>query len=139
MVYLVVPMQLIRTAGLILAAIVLAAPAPAFGQDLNLSQDLQRLGVSANMEPNRSNLDSRPLFQAAIEYVRQRHITRVTLDPGDYFFLTPQPNGRYIYDLSANNLTEVEVLFPPGTRFSVLDKFFDKETQTWHIGLEDIP
>lgn len=81
---------------------------PAFAQELNLSQDLQALGVSANMEPNRPDLDSRPLLQAAIDYVRQRRIPRVTLDPGDYYFLTPQANGRYIY---LNNLQDVVFAF----------------------------
>ena len=58
---------------------------------------------------------------------------------GNVQFEVRSTNGRYIHDLSASNLTEEEVLFPPGTRFNVLDKFFDKDTKTWHIGLEDIP
>jgi hypothetical protein len=58
---------------------------------------------------------------------------------GNVQFEVRSTNGRYVYDLSASNLTEEEVLFPPGTRFNVLDKFFDKDTKTWHIGLEDIP
>lgn len=58
---------------LIPAIIVVSWAAPSAAQDLNLSQDLVRLGVaSANIEPNRPDLDARPLFQAAIDYVRQR-------------------------------------------------------------------
>ncbi len=80
--------------------------APAAAQNLNLSQDLARLGIAgANMEPDRADLDSRPLFQAAIEYVRQRGITRVTLDPGNYYFLTTQTNGRYIYLANLQDVT----------------------------------
>ena len=84
-----------RVGAFFVASVLLAGTASA--QELNLSQDLLRLGISANMEPNRPDLDSRPLFQAAIEYVRRQSIARVTLDPGEYYFLTTQPNGRYIY------------------------------------------
>lgn len=82
--------------GILLVAVVLLAGV-ASAQELNLNLDLLPLGISANLEPNRPDLDARPLLQAAIEYVRRQSITRVTLDPGDYYFLTTQPNGRYIY------------------------------------------
>src|SRR5438128_10685796 len=99
--------------------LLLAGSLIAEAQELNLSQDLLRLGVSANMEPNRRDLDSRPLFQAAIEYVRRQHIARVPLDPGDYFFLTTQQNGRYIY---VANLTDVVFAFP-GANFYFRDPY----------------
>ena len=88
-------MHIARVGVLLTAGLLLAGAASA--QELNLSQDLLRLGISANMEPNRPDLDARPLFQAAIEYVRRQSISRVTLDPGDYYFLTTQQNGRYIH------------------------------------------
>lgn len=92
-----------RLAFLLIAALLLAVSASA--QELNLSQDLARLGVGANMEADRPDLDSRPVFQAAIEYVRRQGITRVTLDPGDYYFLTTQTNGRYIYLANLRDIT----------------------------------
>lgn len=89
--------------------IVLLWAAPAAGQDLNLSRDLARLGIAASdMEPDRPDLDSRPLFQAAVDYVRQHRVARVTLDPGSYYFLTTQTNGRYIY---LANLEDVAFAF----------------------------
>ncbi len=96
-----------RLAGLLVIAALLAASASA--QELNLSKDLVRAGVGSNMEPNRPDVDSRPVFQAAIEYVRRQGLTRVTLDPGDYYFLTTQANGRYIY---IANLSDVTFAFP---------------------------
>ena len=108
-----------RLVTLAVASMLLAVPPAVRAQEINLSQDLQRLGVSANMEPNRPDLDSRPLFQAAIEYVRRQHITRVTLDPGDYFFLTPQQNGRYIY---IANLSDV-VFALAGANFYFRDPY----------------
>jgi len=108
-----------RLVTLAVASMLLAVPSAVRAQEINLSQDLQRLGVSANMEPNRRDLDSRPLFQAAIEYVRRQHITRVTLDPGDYFFLTTQQNGRYIY---IANLSDV-VFACAGANFYFRDPY----------------
>ena len=97
---------MIRTAAFVIAGMLLAVAASA--QELNLSRDLLRLGISADMEPNRPDVDSRPLLQAAIDYVRRQSISRVTLDPGDYYFLTPQQNGRYIY---LANLRDVAFAF----------------------------
>ncbi len=87
--------------------------------ELNLSRDLLRLGVSANMEPNRPDLDSRPLLQAAVDYIRAQSISRVTLDPGDYYFLTTQQNGRYIY---LANLRDVLFAFA-GANFYVREAY----------------
>lgn len=98
--------RLSHLGALVWAGLLLAGSASA--QELNLSQDLLRLGISANMEPNRPDLDSRPLFQAAIEYVRRQSISRVILDPGDYYFLTTQQNGRYLY---VANLRDVRFEF----------------------------
>jgi hypothetical protein len=91
-----------RLGVLVIAGMLLACVASA--QELNLSHDLLRLGISADMEPNRRDLDSRPLFQAAIEYIRSQPVTRVTLDPGDYYFLTTQQNGRYLYLANLRNV-----------------------------------
>ena len=44
-----------RPGALAVAAVLLAGSAGA--QELNLSQDLLRLGISANMEPSRPDLD----------------------------------------------------------------------------------
>lgn len=96
-----------QVAGLFGAAILLATSASA--QELNLSRDLVRAGVASNLEPNRPDVDARPAFQAAIDYVRRQGITRVTLDPGDYYFLTTQTNGRYVY---IANLSDVTFAFP---------------------------
>ena len=93
---------------LLISATALFIAPPAFAQELNLSRDLQGLGVSANMEPNRPDVDARPLFEAALGYIRRQRITRVTLDPGDYFFLTPHANGRYIH---IANLQDVAFAF----------------------------
>ena len=93
---------------LLISATALFIAPPAFAQELNLSRDLQGLGVSANMEPNRPDVDARPLFEAALGYIRRQRITRVTLDPGAYFFLTPHANGRYIH---ITNLQDVAFAF----------------------------
>lgn len=75
--------------------------------ELNLSTDLTRLGIAPqNMEPNRTDLDVRPLFNAALDYVKSRRIQRVTLIPGSYYFLTPRPdNGRYAYAQDLEDVT----------------------------------
>jgi parallel beta-helix repeat protein len=67
--------------------------------ELNLSTDLVRLGIASHdMVPDRRELDSRPLFNAALEYVKSHGVGRVTLDSGAYYFLSPRPdNGAYAF------------------------------------------
>ena len=101
-----VPMRVSPIVSVVVAVLLLAASASA--QEINLSHDLLRLGIGANMEPNRRDLDSRPLFQAAVAYIERRPISRVTLDPGDYYFLTRQENSRYI---DIENLRDVAFAF----------------------------
>jgi hypothetical protein len=64
---------------------------------INLSHDLVPLGIaSQNLSPNDPSLDARPLFQAALQYVRTHGIQRVTLDRGSYYFLTAQNPTAYL-------------------------------------------
>ena len=64
---------------------------------LNLSRDLVRLGIaSQNLTPDDPNLDAMPLFQAALQYVGQHHTPRVTVDHGQYYFLTPETPETYL-------------------------------------------
>ncbi|MBI1743528.1 right-handed parallel beta-helix repeat-containing protein [Candidatus Acetothermia bacterium] len=64
---------------------------------INLSQDLVRLGIaSQNLTPNNPLLDARPLFQAGVQYVQSHHIQLLTVDRGNYYFLTPQTPVTYL-------------------------------------------
>jgi hypothetical protein len=73
---------------------------------VNLSHDLVRLGIAGqNLAPDMPSLDARPLFQAALEYVKNHNIHLVTLDPGAYYFLTPQNPITYLRFSSLTNLT----------------------------------
>ena len=64
---------------------------------INVSHDLTALGIAAqNAAPGNPNLDSRPLLQAAIQYANNNGISRITADPGAYWFLTPQKPDRYL-------------------------------------------
>lgn len=73
---------------------------------INLSRDLVRLGIaSANLLPDSPRLDARPLFQAALGYVKDHSIHRVTVDRGAYYFLTPQDAQTYLRFLAHSDLT----------------------------------
>jgi hypothetical protein len=75
---------------------------------INMSQDLVRLGIySQNLAPNSPSVDAGPLFQATLTYVQSHSaITLVTLDPGAYYFLTPQdPPTAYLSFPPLSNLT----------------------------------
>lgn len=92
-------------AALLLAAAlcsnVLAGPA-----QINVSHDLVTLGIaSENLVPNNRNLDSRPLFQAALDYALLNRIPKVVADPGAYYFLTPGASDRYMSIDGAGGLT----------------------------------
>ena len=59
-------MELIRALLVLLAFACGACADPA---TLNLSRDLQSLGIAKqNLQPNNPNQDARPLFQAALAY-----------------------------------------------------------------------
>jgi hypothetical protein len=67
------------------------------GSQLNLSRDLVRLGIAPeNLAPDDPSLDARPLFQAALQYVKQHHTHVLTVDTGTYYFLTPQDSTTYL-------------------------------------------
>jgi hypothetical protein len=73
---------------------------------INLSRDLVRFGIaSANLVPDNPTLDARPLFQAALGYVKDHSIHRVTVDRGAYYFLTPQDTQTYLRFLALSDLT----------------------------------
>ena len=64
---------------------------------LNLSRDLVRLGIAAqNLPPDDPTFDARPLFQAGLQYVQNNRIPLLTVDPGNYYFLTPQNSNSYL-------------------------------------------
>jgi hypothetical protein len=64
---------------------------------LNLSHDLVRLGIaSRNLTPDNPSLDASPLFQAALQYVKQHQTRLLTVDHGAYYFLTPQDATAYL-------------------------------------------
>lgn len=80
----------------------------AFAQpaQINISQDLVSLGIaSQNAVPFNGNLDTRPLLQAAVQYASSNGVSRVTADPGAYFFLTSQKNDRYLILNQVSDLT----------------------------------
>ena len=71
-----------------------------------MSRDLVALGIAAqNMTPNSPSLDARPLFQAALDHVRNNSIANVTVDPGAYYFLTSQYPNDYLVIAMLSNVT----------------------------------
>jgi hypothetical protein len=53
--------------------------------------------------------------------------------PGNVQFEIVSRAGRDVSDLSRHASTETEVLFAPGSSFQVLERTFDRSTQTWYI------
>jgi hypothetical protein len=85
---------------------ILLAPPLAQSQVLNMSRDLISKGVaSANMTPDTTTLDSRPLFEAAITYAVRNNIPTVIADPGAYYFLTMRNSNAHAVINAATNLT----------------------------------
>lgn len=73
---------------------------------LNLSRDLVRLGIaSQNLHADDPSFDARPLFEAAIRYVRENAVERMTVDRGSYYFLTPQDSGAYLEFAALSDVT----------------------------------
>ena len=76
------------------------------GGRLNLSRDLVTLGIaSQNLTPNQPMLDARPLFDAALGYVRAHSVSVLTVDKGDYYFLTSDTPTAYVSIVQLSNLT----------------------------------
>jgi hypothetical protein len=73
---------------------------------INLSRDLVSLGIAGqNLSPNDPSLDARPLFEAALKYVRGHRVRTLTLDRGAYYFLTAQSSTAYIGIYGFSDLT----------------------------------
>ena len=91
---------------LLVAAVALSCAACATTPTINLSHDLVTLGIARqNLSPNNPNLDARPLLQSALAYAAKNGTTRITADPGAYYFLTPQLPDRYLQIDAYSNLT----------------------------------
>jgi hypothetical protein len=76
------------------------------GNSVNLSRDLVRLGIAPrNLPVDDPSFDARPLFEAAVQYVRTHHVERLTVDRGAYYFLTPQDSLTYLRFPSLSDLT----------------------------------
>lgn len=58
--------------------------------------------------------------------------------PGNVVFHMHSVNGRDVANASEYP-TESEVLFAPGTRFDVTDRYNDPATNTWHIHMNEVP
>ena len=73
---------------------------------LNLSRDLVTYGIAAqNLTPNMPSLDARPLFATALAYAFQHDVTFVTVDPGNYYFLSSDLYDRYLSLYGMSDLT----------------------------------
>ena len=81
--------------------LILAGLGSAFAQTpavLNLSHDLVANGIAAqNMTPDLPGLDSRPLFQAGVNYASANHIPTVTADRGKYYFLSQNSPYQHVF------------------------------------------
>ena len=73
---------------------------------LNLSHDLVSKGIALqNMTPDTPGLDSRPLFQAGVNYASKNHIATVAADRGSYYFLTQNSEFQYVFLTGVANVT----------------------------------
>ena len=73
---------------------------------LNLSHDLVSKGIAQqNMTPDTAGADSRPLFQAGVNYASKNHIATVTADRGSYYFLTQNSEFQYVFLTGIANVT----------------------------------
>src|SRR5579872_3565071 len=73
---------------------------------LNLSHDLVANGIAKqNMTPDSPSLDSRPLFQAAVNYASAHNIPTVTADRGKYYFLSQNSPFQHVYLKNISNVT----------------------------------
>jgi hypothetical protein len=91
-----------------LVCVLCTLPAVARAQStINLSHDLVTLGIAAqNLVPNQPSLDARPLIRAALDYAQAQHVSRITVDKGNYYVLSPDfPGDRFINIYQATDLT----------------------------------
>jgi uncharacterized protein (TIGR03437 family) len=71
-----------------------------------MSHDLTTLGIAAqNIAPNSPSLDSRPLFQAALQYAQSHTVKTITVDPGSYYLLTSQQSNAVLLLPGLSNMT----------------------------------
>jgi hypothetical protein len=97
---------LINGLGLLLATLLAMPVVRAQPAQINVSEDLVRLGIAArNAVPGNPNADARPLFQAAIQYAAANGVSRIIADYGSYWFLTPQQAGIYLYLNQVSDVT----------------------------------
>jgi hypothetical protein len=100
------PAPIKRTLPLLLVSLSAALAQPPV---LNVSHDLTTLGIATqNMSPDTPDLDSRPLFESALQYAQTHSIPRVTADPGAYYFLTGHSFGAFVF---FNGLHDVAIDF----------------------------
>ncbi len=98
--------MLINGLGLLLATLLAMPVVRAQPAQINVSEDLVRLGIAArNAVPGNPNADARPLFQAAIQYAAANGVSRIIADYGSYWFLTPQQAGIYLYLNQVSDVT----------------------------------
>jgi uncharacterized protein (TIGR03437 family) len=87
-------------------ALAMSVSAIASGQVLNLSKDLVSMGIAtSNMTPDMPTLDSRPLFQAGVQYASAHGIPRVIADRGSYYFLSLNSSYQHVYLNQISNVT----------------------------------
>jgi len=91
----------------LLATIFAVAAVPCVSaQVINMSHDLVSLGIaSQNATPNKPTLDSRPLIQAAINYVYSHSVQTLTIDPGAYYMLSQSQSNAVLIIGGLSNLT----------------------------------
>ncbi len=89
-----------------LVALAMSLTATASGQVLNLSKDLVAMGIAgSNMTPDLCTLDSRPLFQAGVQYASAHGIPKVIAERGRYCFLSQNSSYQHVYLNQISNVT----------------------------------
>ena len=63
---------------------------------------------------------------------------RIKSFPGNVQFEVESVTGRDIRSLSTHSAGEAEVLFPPGTKFEVMNRSYDSTSHQWWIKLRDV-
>ncbi len=63
---------------------------------------------------------------------------RIKSFPGNVQFEVESVTGRDVQSLSTHSDSEAEVLFPPGTKFKVLNRAYDSASEQWWIKLQDV-
>src|SRR5437660_3466251 len=79
---------------------------------LNVSHDLRAHGVSQNMKPGNPGFDVTPLLNKAITIAMNNGYTRITGEPGEYYFRSFYNNDCYVNVDGANDLS---IDFPGST------------------------